>query len=149
MSISIALGDELKKLIERQIGPVKQVAKNVSQLAEYLSQQSDIENITYFCGNLRLDDLEDGLSKSKINLEEVIAYNTFSSPQEIKPDVEAVLFFSPSGIQSFMEKNEPNFVAFCIGETTAKEARKYFDKVEVAHMPSTESMLELVNAFFQ
>lgn len=143
------VGRRTKKLIERQIGPVKQVAKNASQLAEYLSQQSDIENITYFCGNLRLDDLEDGLSKSKIKLEAVIAYNTFSSPQEIKPDAEAVLFFSPSGIQSFMEKNEPNFVAFCIGETTAKEARKYFDKVEVAHMPSTESMLELVNTFFQ
>ena len=109
------VGRRTKKLIERQIGPVKQVAKNASQLAEYLSQQSDIENITYFCGNLRLDDLEDGLSKSKIKLEAVIAYNTFSSPQEIKPDAEAVLFFSPSGIQSFMEKNEPNFVAFCIG----------------------------------
>lgn len=143
------VGRRTKKLIEREIGPVKHVAKNASALAEYLSQQSDIENITYFCGNLRLDDLELGLAKSKIVIEEIIVYNTFSSPQKIKKDTQGVLFFSPSGIQSFIEKNEPSFTAFCIGDTTAKEAQKYFEKVITAKLPSTESMLELVNEYFQ
>jgi len=46
------------------------------------------------------------------------------------------------------QENETNKIAFCIGETTAKEARKHFEDVQVAKMPSVESLLELVNSHF-
>lgn len=70
------------------------------------------------------------------------------SPVEIDAKVSGVLFFSPSGIESYLQKNNTNRVAFCIGETTALEARKHFEKVEVAHLPSVDSALELVNTYF-
>ncbi|MAD95998.1 MAG: hydroxymethylbilane synthase [Flavobacteriaceae bacterium] len=143
------VGRRTKKLIERKIGPVAHVAKNAKQLGEYLSQQSDIENITYFCGNLRIGDLEAALAETKIQLNEVIAYNTFLSPEKLEPDTKAVLFFSPSGIESYLQENTPNQVAFCIGETTAKVAREHFEEVKVANMPSVESVIEQVNLHFE
>jgi len=70
------------------------------------------------------------------------------SPVTMDADVSGVLFYSPSGIESYLEENTTDKVAFCIGETTAVEARKHFDKVEVANMPDVESVLELVNMYY-
>jgi uroporphyrinogen-III synthase len=39
-------------------------------------------------------------------------------------------------------------VAFCIGESTAKEARKHFDIVKVAKVPTVESVIEQVNLYY-
>jgi hydroxymethylbilane synthase len=47
-----------------------------------------------------------------------------------------------------LEENSTEKVAFCIGETTAVEARKHFDKVEVANLPDVDSVLELVNMYY-
>ena len=81
---------------------------------------------------------------NNIVVNEVEAYKTMLSPEKIDDDVSGVLFYSPSGIESYLKENTTDKIAFCIGETTAKEARKYFEIVKVADMPSTESLLELV-----
>jgi hydroxymethylbilane synthase len=70
------------------------------------------------------------------------------NPIKIDAAVSGVLFYSPSGIESYLEENSTEKVAFCIGETTAVAARKHFDKVEVANMPDVESVLELVNTYY-
>ena len=46
--------------------------------------------------------------------------------------------------QSFIEKNEPGAMAFCLGKETAIEARKYFNEVQVANSPDFESLIELI-----
>ena len=51
----------------------------------------------------------------------------------------------PIEIQSFLQKNTPDCVAYCIGESTAKEAKKYFKDVRVAKIPTVESVIDLVN----
>ena len=83
-----------------------------------------------------------------IVVNEVEAYKTMINPIKIDDAFTGVLFYSPSGIDSYLEKNATDKVAFCIGETTALEARKHFDKVEVANMPDVESVLELVNMYY-
>ena len=70
------------------------------------------------------------------------------SPDTLSDEISGVLFYSPSGIESYLQENNTKKVAFCIGETTAEEARKHFDTVEVANMPSVESVLELVNTYY-
>jgi uroporphyrinogen-III synthase len=40
-------------------------------------------------------------------------------------------------------------VAFCIGETTATEARKYFKNVEVSKVSTIESVIEAANEYFK
>ena len=142
------VGRRTKKLIENRIGKVAHVAKNAKILAEYLSKELENKKVTYFCSDVRLDILPAYLQTHDISVNEVEAYKTMLSPVKIDDSVSGVLFYSPSGIESYLEKNNTDKVAFCIGETTAKEARKHFENVQVANLPSVDSVLELVNTHF-
>lgn len=142
------VGRRTKKLIENRIGKVTHVAKNAKKLAEHLSTALENKEVTYFCSNVRLDILSAYLQTHDIVVNEVEAYKTMLSPEKLDDSISGVLFYSPSGIESYLQENSTNKIAFCIGETTAKEARKHFDKVEVANLPSVESVLELVNSHF-
>ncbi|MCI2229529.1 hydroxymethylbilane synthase [Polaribacter sp. MSW13] len=142
------VGRRTKKLIENRIGKVAYVTKSAKKLAEYLFKELKISEVTYFCSNLRLDVLPAFLKAYDIKVNEVEVYKTMLSPVKIEDEVSGVLFYSPSGIESYLEENSTDKVAFCIGETTAKEARKHFEKVEVANLPSVDSVLELVNLYY-
>ncbi len=142
------VGRRTKKLIENRIGKVAYVAKNAKILAEYLSKELDNKQVTYFCSNLRLDILPAYLKMNDIVVNEVEAYKTMFSPEKVDDEVSGILFYSPSGIESYLKENTTDKIAFCIGETTAKEARKHFENVQVANLPSVESLLELVTKHY-
>jgi len=139
------VGRKTKRLIERRIGPVKHQEKNAKKLAEYLVEYLEGLEVTFFCSNLRMDDLPDILSKNNIKVNEVEAYTTKHAPTKVDENIAGVLFYSPSTIESYLLKNTPDKIAYCIGETTATEARKSFKDVRVAKMPAVESLIELVN----
>jgi len=143
------VGRRTKRLIEKKIGKVTHVENSAGNLADYLVEHIKNEEITYFCGDKRRDELPGILSKNGIGLNEVIAYKTLLSPNKLAKKYDGILFFSPSGIESFLSKNSVDQeVAFCIGGTTAKEAQKHFKTVIEAKLPSVESVLNSVNAYF-
>jgi uroporphyrinogen-III synthase len=142
------VGRRTKKLIENKIGSVVHAAKNATKLAEYLSTELKNKEATYFCSDLRLDVLPNSLKENGILLHEIEVYKTMLSPIKINEEFSGVLFFSPSGIESYLEVNHTDKVAFCIGETTAVQARKYFKNVQVANLPSVDSLIESVNTYF-
>jgi uroporphyrinogen-III synthase len=104
--------------------------------------------VTYFCSDLRLDDLPNILEENNIKVNEVEAYQTKFDALEVDDTVESVMFYSPSTVQSYLKENDPEAIAFCIGETTANEARKRFKDVRVAKVPTVESVIELVNEHY-
>lgn len=138
------VGRRTKKLIESRIGKVNYAARNAKVLAKYLHEQAKVKEITYFCSGIRLDILPAYLSEFNIVVNEVEAYKTKLSSVKVDETFSGVLFYSPSGVESYLKENTTNKVAFCIGETTGKEARKHFNEVKVANLPSVESLLELV-----
>jgi hydroxymethylbilane synthase len=142
------IGRRTKKLIENRIGKVAYVAKNALKLAEYISKETEIKAVSYFCSDLRLDVLPAYLKEKNVVVNEIEAYKTMLSSVKIDDSVAGVLFYSPSGIESYLQENNTDKIAFCIGETTAVTARKHFKNVQVANMPDVESVLELVNAHF-
>ncbi len=143
------VGRRTKRLIEKNIGKVTHVENSAAKLANYLVEHIKNEEATYFCGDKRRDELPGILNNNGISLNEVIAYQTILSPNVLKKKYNGILFFSPSGIESFLSKNSVDQeVAFCIGGTTAKEAQKYFKTVVEAKLPSVESVLNSVNAYF-
>ena len=142
------VGRRTKKLIEQRIGKVVKSERNASKLATYLSAEIKGQSATYFCSDLRLDTLPNTLKENGITVNEVEAYKTTLSSSKIDDNVSGVLFYSPSTVESYMQENTADKVAFCIGESTAKEARKYFENVQVAKLPTVESVVELVNAHF-
>ena len=139
------VGRRTKRLIEQRIGEVRHSAKNAKALAEYLVEYMEGLEVTYFCSDQRLDELPNILTENNLVVNEVEAYKTKYAPVAVGEGIEAVLFFSPSAVESYLQLNRPDAIAFCIGDTTANEARKHFSEVHVARMPSVEGVIDLVN----
>ena len=139
------VGRRTKRLVEQRIGNVVHAAKNAKTLANYLVDNLEGNEVTYFCSDLRLDDLPTILTENNITVNEVEAYSTKYSPAKVHDAVEGIMFYSPSTVKSYIQQNKANGIAYCIGETTAKEASKYFKDVRIAKVPTVESVIELVN----
>ena len=142
------VGRRTKRLIENRIGTVKHSEKNAKKLAEYLVEYIDGTEVTYFSSDIRLDDLPTILNTNNIKVNEIEAYQTKFDALEVEDSIEGIMFYSPSTVQSFISKNKANGIAFCIGETTANEAKKHFKDVRVAKVPTVESVIELVNEHY-
>ncbi|WP_417195687.1 hydroxymethylbilane synthase [Bizionia sp.] len=142
------VGRRTKRMIEKRIGPVKFAANYAQDLAEYLVEFMEGTEVTYFCSNLHLDTIPTILAENNITVNEVEAYETKYDGKVIADSVEGVMFYSPSTVESYIQKNKAKGVAFCIGTTTADEAKKYFKDVRIAKVPTVESVVELVNEFY-
>ena len=142
------VGRRTKRLVENKIGKVIHSESNAKKLADYLVEYMSGAEVTYFCSDIRLDALPTILSENNIKVTEIEAYQTKYDGVKVNESVEAVMFYSPSTVESFTQKNKKQIIAFCIGETTAEEARKHFDDVRVAKVPTVESVIELVNEHY-
>lgn len=142
------VGRRTKRLIEKRIGKVKHSEKNAKKLAEYLVEYLEGTEVTYFCSDIRLDALPTILSDNNITVNEVEAYQTKYDGRKVEDTVEGAMFYSPSTVEGFVRSNKRDVIAFCIGETTAKEAKKHFKDVRVAKVPTVESVIELVNSYY-
>ncbi|MWW26226.1 hydroxymethylbilane synthase [Algibacter lectus] len=142
------VGRRTKRLVENKIGKVTHTENNAKKLAKYLVEYMEGTEATYFCSDIRLDALPTILSENNIKVNEIEAYQTKYDGVKVNDSVEAVMFYSPSTVESFTQKNNKEIIAFCIGETTAKEAKKHFDDVRVAKVPTVESVIELVNEHY-
>jgi len=98
----------------------------------------------FFCGNNRLDKLPELLNTNKITYTEIKVYKTELNLKKFESEFDGILFFSPSGVQSFTNLNSLHTTAFCIGETTASEAKKHTSKFIIASKPSIENVIAKV-----
>ena len=139
------VGRKTKRLIETNFGKVTYTASNAKKLAEHLVEYMEGSEVTYFCSDIRMDDLPTILAENHIKINEIETYKTKFSATEVEAEVEGILFFSPSTLDSYLQTNSADKIAYCIGETTAAHARKHFSNVKVAKIPTVESVIELVN----
>jgi len=143
------VGRRTKRLIEKRIGKVKHVENDAEKLANYLAENLKDTSITFFCGNKRRDELPTILAKNNVIVEEVECYQTALTPRKIEEKFNGILFYSPTGIESYLKDNSTSSgVAFCIGETTGAEAKKHFEKVIISKVSTVESVLDAVNEYF-
>ncbi|MCT4628319.1 hydroxymethylbilane synthase [Winogradskyella sp.] len=142
------VGRRTKRMVENRIGNVTHTEANAKKLAEYLANHLNNEEVTYFCSDLRLDDLPNILAKTNITVNEIEAYQTKFDADKIENNLDGIMFYSPSTVESFLKQNKANGIAFCIGETTAKAAKQYFEDVRIAKAPTVESVIELVNSHY-
>lgn len=144
------VGKRTKRIIEKKIGKVTHIENSAKKLANYLVSTIEEKEVTYFCGNKRRDELPSILAENEIKVNEIECYQTQLTPRKIDEKYNGILFYSPTGIESYLKDNKTNdSTAFCIGETTATEARKYFKNVIVSALPTVESVLKSVNEYFQ
>lgn len=108
-------------------------------------------NFTYFCSNIRRDEIPYGLRNLGHQVQEIITYNTTSQKVKIENDFDAYVFFSPSGVKSFQEQYAiPQKASiFAIGETTANAIEKAFNKKALTpEKPNIELLTELIKTYF-
>lgn len=114
-----------------------------SDLAEIITLIYGSESYTFFSGNLRRDTLPEALKEAGIKFNEIQVYETFLQPQKIKANPEALLFFSPSGVKSYLKDNTiQKQICFCIGETTAEALSKITKNIIIADQPTIEDVIE-------
>ena len=123
---------------------------NGTSLANTLIQRSTAKEIHFFCGDQRRDELPDLLRSKSILVHEIEVYRTIPTPQRIDRKFDAILFFSPSAVNSFFSMNEwkEGTIAFVIGSTTATAVVGKADHVIVAERPSRETVIDEVIGHF-
>lgn len=125
-------------------------ARNASQLADEILRRK-VDNILFFCGNKRRDDLPDKLTQAGITVREEILYITHENPERVTALYDAILFYSPSGVESFFSVNKiyGNTRCFAIGKTTESALHEAgIENVLVSDEPDVETMLETVMHYF-
>lgn len=136
------VGEKTKALLEKNGYKVKVMANYGKELAEIIVDEFADEFFTFFCGNLRRDELPELLLENNVSFTEIEVYNTVLKPKKIERTFDGVLFFSPSAVESFTKENTlDNNIAFCIGTTTAAEAEKHKNKIVIANKPTIENVI--------
>ncbi|HWJ89520.1 MAG TPA: uroporphyrinogen-III synthase [Flavisolibacter sp.] len=124
-------------------------AANATSLARLIVSKG-VKEIIFFCGDKRRDELPDTLKKQGVMVHEVVVYETRERPAEIRDGFDAVLFFSPSAVESFFSRNQlpARTVCFAIGDTTAQSISKHTaNKVLTSGIPEQEAVVNLAASY--
>jgi uroporphyrinogen-III synthase len=136
------VGEKTKALLEIHGHKVKVTANYGNELAKIIVKEFADKQFTFFCGNLRRDEIPELLMKNNVSFTETEVYNTVLKPKKFERTFDGALFFSPSAVESFTKENRlENTIAFCIGTTTAAEAEKYTDEIIIATKPTIENVI--------
>lgn len=146
----ICVGEKTKELLVKNGFQVLDFAHYADDLVQVISEKYSHFSFSFFCGNLRRDVLPDFFKKNQIKFEEIQVYDNKLTPHKITEPVDAILFFSPSGVMSFLKENNlENQLCFCIGKTTAEALQPYTNKIILSKKPTISSVLEEVVGFYK
>ena len=129
---------------------VAKMAQNSSNLAEFISKTAKNEKFIFCRSNIKNEEFSNFFKKKNIELKELVAYNNVAKPKKYDQIFDAILFYSPSGIKSFMINNSlNNSYCVCIGQTTSKYAKRYSNKVLSCKVPTIENVINETIKLFE
>jgi uroporphyrinogen-III synthase len=147
------IGSTTKKLVKENFGEnsITGTADSASSLADVIINQKNISSVIFFCGDKRRDELPEKLSRHNIEVDEIEVYKTLETTHVINKNYDAILFYSPSAVNSFFSLNKINeqTILFAIGSTTANEIKKYSDNTTIISKESVKELLveQVINHF--
>ena len=143
------VGNNTRIFVERSRFNVVAIADDAYTLAGIIVKDYPHDSFTFFSGNLRRDELPLALTEAKIDFNEIEVYETALTPHKITSKPDGILFFSPSGIESYLKENAiTDEACFCIGNTTAAALAGITDNVIIANKPSVENVIVQVRNYF-
>jgi uroporphyrinogen-III synthase len=132
-------------------GSIAGTGHDATSLADAVIQSGQVEDLLFFCGDIRRDELPERLAIAGIRVREIRVYRTLETPVAIDRPFDGILFFSPSAVRSFFSANRPpaDTLLFAIGETTAAEIREHAgNTVIVSEAPGKDDMVKTVIRYF-
>lgn len=148
------IGTATQKLVKEYFGEaaIAGTASEATELAELIVEDEPGEEIIFFCGDQRREELPSILESNGLELTEIVVYQTIAVPHKINKAYNGILFFSPSAVDSFFTGNKVNgsTLLFAIGNTTARTIKKYSaNKVIVSDEPGKENLVEKMIEYFR
>ncbi|MGA9239825.1 uroporphyrinogen-III synthase [Robiginitalea sp.] len=114
-------------------------------LAASLEKNHPSDSIVYYCGNRRLDLIPDTLDDLGLSWQEATVYKTLLNPKKWDRVYDAVVFFSPSSVQSYVALNPLGAATgYCIGKTTGAALEKYTHRILFPKTPDRKSLMDLL-----
>lgn len=146
----LCVGEKSKKLLlENDINPLK-MTENMSKLIDFIQKLPENAHFLHFCGNRRLPILAEKMNEWGRAFQEIIVYKTMLTHKKIDAVPDAVLFFSPSGVESHEKYHElANTHCFCIGDTTAAAFTQVPKSISVAKTPSANQVVAKAIHYFK
>ena len=141
-----SMGNTTRQLVKKYFGEeaIAGTAESAAELAELIVEEDNSDDIFFFCGEQRRDELPDILRSNDIDVNEIVVYQTIQVKHKIEKTYHGILFFSPSAVQSFFSNNKisDKTILFAIGNTTATEIKKYANnKIITGDEPSKENLV--------
>ncbi|MBS1607797.1 MAG: uroporphyrinogen-III synthase [Bacteroidetes bacterium] len=147
------IGNTTKQLVAEYFGEEKiyGTAASAAELAELIVEEAADDEVIFFCGDQRRNELPDILRSNDIDVTEIVVYHTIPVPRKISKEYIGILFFSPSAADSFFRLNKvgEKTILFTIGNTTANAVSKYSsNKIIISKVPDKEHLLEEAINYF-
>jgi|TARA_B100001094_G_scaffold193118_1_gene186985 uroporphyrinogen-III synthase len=137
------VGESTKSILSKNGQKVAKNMKNSSKLANFISKKAKNEKFVFCRSNIKNDDFTTFFKKEKIDLKEIVVYNNQPNSVVLKDEFEAIMFYSPSGVKSFLKNNKlGSSYCICIGETTARYARNFSSNVLNCKTPSIKHVID-------
>lgn len=138
------VGNKTKDLLEKNGQKVIKVAQNAALLAEFLMRHCANESFVFYTGNHRMTEIESAFKQHHRSLLVVEVYTTIFQPKAVG-EFDGILFFSPSGVESYLQHNTlKKSLCFAIGNATANALQPYTKKIIIASQPTVEHLIARV-----
>ncbi|MEL4307166.1 uroporphyrinogen-III synthase [Joostella sp. CR20] len=144
------VGDKTEAYLIKNGYTVVEKSYQAKALAEQIIKNHADKNFTLFCGNIRREELPNLLNENKIKLKEIEVYDTILTSKNMIRTFDGVLFFSPSAVESYSQRNLfENTTVFCLGKTTEAAAREHTNNIITANRSTVENVLVQVIKHFK
>lgn len=142
-----AVGKKTASHFKSAIYPKINTALELAKLIELNKEKK----VIFFCGNKRRDDLPNYLKSIKIDLKEVVVYDTKILDKNVNLlDYDALAFMSPSSVNAMANRNGfGHLPCFAIGKTTGEALSQHNQDYKLSDEPNAASIIKAAEYFFK
>lgn len=139
---AVCVGIKTKRMLEDNGFKVLACEQYAQELKTVIQSSFNQSSIAFFSGNIRSNTLPDAMTRSAIVFEEYCVYENSEKTVRIDAKTDGILFFSPSGVRSYLKQNIlSGQICFCIGTTTAEALKDYTGRIIIAKQQTIENVI--------
>ena len=147
------IGTTTNKLVQEYFGEssIAGTANSAAELAELIAEDRFVDEVIFFCGDQRREELPEILRQNDVEVNEITVYQTLAVPHKISKAYHGILFFSPSAVESFFSNNTlaERTILFAIGNTTATAIKKFTNQtIIISDAPGKENLVRKMMEYF-
>lgn len=147
---ALCVGEKTKELLQTNGFKVIDSAHYAEDLAKIIISNYRGSTFTFFCGNLRREILPNLFRDHNIFFHEIQVYENHQSSIKITNKPDALLFFSPSQVASYILNNAiTDEICFSIGSTTSEALVPFTSNIVQSEKPTIYSVIHVVNTYYR